>query len=605
MTSIGEGAFTGCKELTSIGIPYSVVNIGGNIFGSCSSLASIKVDDNNTVYDSREQCNAIITTTTNELIAGCANTIIPNTVTSIGAGAFVGSGLKSITIPNSVTNIGPYGFGWCSSLLSVNFPERLKTISESMFIACPSLTAIVIPNNVDSIGERAFNCCTGLTSVIIGDNVKAIGMYAFAGSGVSELTIGCNVKTIYSCAFADCYNLKQLVIPNSVTLLDGWAFGHCSGLVTVTLGNSVASINGAFANCDSILSITSFNPIPPNASWGFSPNINYNQAILRVPVGCKEAYRNANGWKNFMNIEVNDIAIDEENFPDNNFRAYLREQSYGEDGILSNAEIESIKEIDVAGLGISSLKGIECFTELTYLECAFNKLTELNLSKNTVLTFLDCLQNNISNLDVSCNTDLKNLSCSSNPLTSLNVSKNLLLESLDCVNDQLTNLDVSKNTALKDLTCYHNQLTSLDVSNCIALEYLNCSDNQLTNLEVSKNVALTELRCDINHIKDEEMDALVNSLPIKEEAWLLVMSLTNPSEGNVCTKGQVNVAKEKGWKVLAENNLWIEYEGSNPSGIQHVTMDKKSINVYDLNGRKLKEPIRGINIIKGKKLMVK
>lgn len=401
VTSIGEGAFTGCKELTSIEIPYSVVNIGGNIFGSCSSLASIKVDDNNTVYDSREQCNAIITTTTNELIAGCANTIIPNTVTSIGAGAFVGSGLKSITIPNSVTNIGPYGFGWCSSLLSVNFPERLKTISESMFIACPSLTAIVIPNNVDSIGERAFNSCTGLTSVIIGDNVKAIGMYAFAGSGVSELTIGCNVKTIYSCAFADCYNLKQLVIPNSVTLLDGWAFGHCSGLVTVILGNSVASINGAFANCDSILSITSFNPIPPNASWGFSNNINYSQAILSVPVGFKEGYQNAAGWKNFMNIEEIDIpipnavGINVHNFPDDKFREFLLNMPFGKDRVLTEEEIEGITSMDVSNLGISDLKGIEHFTSLKKLLCYKNKLTSLDLSANKQLTEVDCYSNQI------------------------------------------------------------------------------------------------------------------------------------------------------------------------------------------------------------------
>ena len=120
MTNIRHHAFSGCTGLTSITIPNSVISIGSEAFSGCSSLSSIIVESGNSVYDSRNNCNAIIETATNELIFGCQNTIIPNSVTSIGGGAFeYCSGLTSITIPNSVTSIGSRAFFDCTNLTDV------------------------------------------------------------------------------------------------------------------------------------------------------------------------------------------------------------------------------------------------------------------------------------------------------------------------------------------------------------------------------------------------------------------------------------------------------------------------------------------------------
>lgn len=106
VTTIGSGSFSGCEKLTSITIPSSVTNIEDNPFNACSGLLSIQVEEGNTVYDSRNSCNAIIKTADNEIITGCQNTIIPNSVKSIGAGAFhMCNGLTSIDIPSSVTTI--------------------------------------------------------------------------------------------------------------------------------------------------------------------------------------------------------------------------------------------------------------------------------------------------------------------------------------------------------------------------------------------------------------------------------------------------------------------------------------------------------------------
>lgn len=153
VTSIGQGAFEDCSGLTSVIIPKSVTSIVPSAFSGCIALNSIKVEKDNPQYDSRDNCNAIIETSSNTMIVGCKDTTFPSSVTSIGSGAFQRhSEITTISIPNNVTSIGPGAFQYCSGLTSIDIPNSVTSIGGSAFEYCSGLKSIDIPNNLSSIG---------------------------------------------------------------------------------------------------------------------------------------------------------------------------------------------------------------------------------------------------------------------------------------------------------------------------------------------------------------------------------------------------------------------------------------------------------------------
>ena len=187
-------------------------------------------------------------------------------VTSIGVKAFYKcSGLTSVTIGNSVTSIGQSAFENCSGLTSVTIPNSVTSIEYQAFYYCSGLTSVTIGNSVTSIGQRAFENCSGLTSVTIGNSVTSIGALAFSGcSGltsvhISDVAAWCNIKfedassnPVYIAhrLYLNGEEVRDLVIPNSVTSIGVGTFAHCFGLTSVTIPNSVKSIGGsAFIYC--------------------------------------------------------------------------------------------------------------------------------------------------------------------------------------------------------------------------------------------------------------------------------------------------------------------------------------------------------------------
>ncbi len=294
VTSIGQSAFNRCSGLTSVTIPAGVTSIGDYVFNDCSNLATITVETSNTVYNSRNGCNAIIETSSNKLIAGCKNTTIPASVTSIGNYAFYGcSGLTSVTIPASVTSIAYSAFFGCSGLATVTVYAPSCTLGFNAFSACGNLKNIYVFSDLVDDYKAAWsayaNKITAMTPVASGTCGKETpedvtwrlegeaGHYRLIISGSGEMAdyiylntrpwhnYSENIKTIViengvtsigECAFCECNGLTSISIPASVTSIGESAFLNCSNLTTVTIPASVTSIgNYAFGYCSALTSI--------------------------------------------------------------------------------------------------------------------------------------------------------------------------------------------------------------------------------------------------------------------------------------------------------------------------------------------------------------
>ncbi len=305
LTTIYSNAFSSCTSLTSITIPSLVNTINYSAFSYCTSLESIAVDPNNTKFDSRDDCNAIIRSN-GDLVVGCKSTVIPDSVTRINNCAFDGcTGLTSITIPNSVTSIHENAFRNCTSLTSITIPESVEYIEKCAFFGCIGLESMVvddnnpkfdsredcnaiietennklivgckntiIPNSVTVIGTEAFAGCKSLTSIIIPDSVRAIGIAAFNYcTNLKSINIPDSVTSISWIAFGHCESLASIEIPNSVTSIGSEAFFFCESLVSVTIPDSVIQIKeSTFSACTSLISITIPNSVTSIGKDAFS-----------------------------------------------------------------------------------------------------------------------------------------------------------------------------------------------------------------------------------------------------------------------------------------------------------------------------------------------
>ncbi len=227
VTSIGRWAFYGCDALTNVVIPSSVVSVGGGAFSRC---LSISVDSKNKNLDSRNHCNAIIETGSNKLLVGCANTIIPDDISSIGNYAFDGCiGMVNINIPTSVTTIGISAFEGCAGLKTIIIPGNVNKVDQWAFRDCTSLESVVIKKGVTSIYQYAFNGCSSLLSVTIEiDTPPSISTGTFSNSSNATLYVPVGSKSAYEAA--TCWqDFKEIVeMADEITIGAAGMGTYCS-----------------------------------------------------------------------------------------------------------------------------------------------------------------------------------------------------------------------------------------------------------------------------------------------------------------------------------------------------------------------------------------
>ena len=221
-----------------------------------------------------------------------------------------------------------------------------------------------------------------------------------------------------------------------------------------------------------------------------------------LPVGAFAAEPGAEEQENGASAQADaavpegHIAINEKNFPDENFRDYVAEEwDKNHDKYFSPREIANAKWISCDNKEISNLKGIEFFTNIWLLECYYNNLTTIDLSHNKNLSYINCHHNQLNELDVSGLPLLETFYCGHNALPSIDVSKNEKLEDFDCQDNHLDTLDVSQNKELVKLSCGTNNLTELDVRENKKLKELSCYESKLSNLDLRNQTELEVLKC--------------------------------------------------------------------------------------------------------------
>ena len=303
VTSIGDRAFNGLRDLVSVVIPNSVRTIGENAFSACNSLPSITLP--NSVISIGDyafsSCDSL------------ANISLSDSLINIGAGAFyhclslpvdnnlryadyylvetIDTTLTSYTIKNGTTWIGEWAFYKCSRMTSVSIPNTVKRIDQYAFRECSSLSSVSIPNSVTNLEKGSFMRCTGLTTVSLGDSITYIG----------------------ESAFQQCSGLTSIDIPNSVKSIRTYAFYSCPNLITVSISSSVDSISyRAFGYCDSLAQVYVYNPTPitiTDVEYGYENIIFYTftsfgniipqNLHIYVPFGSENAYKTTQYWSDY------------------------------------------------------------------------------------------------------------------------------------------------------------------------------------------------------------------------------------------------------------------------------------------------------------------
>lgn len=259
LTSIGEEAFYGCTNLVSVNIPKSVTSIGDRAFSSCSNMNSIIVENDNSVYDSRNNCNAIIETKSNTLFHGCSTTIIPKGVTSIKEYAFeYCTGLTSIIIPEGVKSIGRHSFGYCRNLAEISIPASIISIGDRAFngVSSGELEVYCYADNIPSMNSDIFGNgdylykatlhvpANALEYYMTTDPWSDFGKYEALEIAVTDITLSCSRASLYE---GETLALTVIVKPDNATDLTVTWSSSDEDVATVDADGLVTAVTSGIA----------------------------------------------------------------------------------------------------------------------------------------------------------------------------------------------------------------------------------------------------------------------------------------------------------------------------------------------------------------------
>lgn len=269
ITKIDVGAFWE-SSLQSIQIPSSVIELGESAFETCESLKSLTIP-------------ATVKTIGESLLYGCVS-------------------LTSLSLPEGMTEIPGYFMQGCSMMTRIDLPQSITKIGEFAFAECELLTDIVLPPSVTTLDRFCFGYCVNLTKLEVPPTVTEIGHGVFYQAGLTEASLPDNFTVLPDGMYQCCASLPSFVVGNKIEEIEPEAFYWCFALKEITLGENVATIGSkVFYGDRAIEKVTCLNPVPATGAV-FEDEV-YNNAKLIVPAESIDAYRTAEGWKNFKSIQ--------------------------------------------------------------------------------------------------------------------------------------------------------------------------------------------------------------------------------------------------------------------------------------------------------------
>ena len=281
---IGKKAFWD-TEIPSVNIPATVEYIGEAAFSAIEQLETIKVDSQNRYYDSRDECNAIIETKSNTLIASSTKNIIPKGILHIGGYVFYNRDIEKIDLPEGLVTIGERAFSFCIKMTSITIPNSVNTIGTSCFYGCTNLEQIELPENIKDIPEGALAGCEKLTRITVPVSTEKIGNNAFSG----------------------CSKLESISLPESLEIIEDHVFRNCASLSNIVFPHNLKSAGKeAFNGCNNLANIFVCSETPFEIQENCFPELCYNLSVLTVPTGSKNIYSKTKVWKKFKDIRESD-----------------------------------------------------------------------------------------------------------------------------------------------------------------------------------------------------------------------------------------------------------------------------------------------------------